>query len=780
MAIADPAPTVAPSAATERVVYLIEACSGVERRLLRRWIAEKGAPNAQVYELPPSRGLARLFGLRRAVDPRLANSLEGADVSLRPLRIAWLPVERDGRRTATWWDLLTFTDPRDPDLLRQWWLAARRPDRWSVVTAEPATLAQVRQRWVDAGGDATDSLARFVARTALLALERAERGLRGARSKVPRFVLPEITHRRAYREAIAALARELGRPEPKVAREAEKCLKEIAATHSAFVIDLVQRAIKLAWSQGYRALEYDPQRLAAIYEHAARAPLVFLPTHKSNLDHAVMQYVLHENGRPPNHTAGGINMNFFPIGPLFRRTGVFFIRRTFKDQPVYKMALRQYVDFLVEKRFPMEWYMEGGRSRSGKLLPPRLGLLAYVVDAWRRGKSEDVLLVPVSIAYDQISDVGDYVHEGQGGAKQKESIGWFVRMLQNLRRRYGRIHLRFGEPVSLVAMLGAPTKQISATAPPAGDEDGKGQLDVAKLAFEVAVRINAATPVTPTALVATALLEQGDRAVTVEEACAAIAPLADLVTRRSLPVTAPPPKTPAEVTKVLRQLRDNGVLGSFEEGPEPVWRLEPDQELAAGYYRNTIVHFLVPGAIAELALLGKAPLAEETARIRDLLKFEFFFADRETFRREIEEELADMDSDWKLALAQPDGAARLLRASRPLRAHLALRPFLESYLLVAESLLRLDGGTGPGEDFLARTLALGRQYRMQRRVRSPEAVSKVLFATALKLAESRGAAKPGQDTNRKRRAFADEVRELLQRIEIVSAIAEAKRAGLEG
>ena len=231
--------------------------------------------------------------------------------------------------------------------------------------------------------------------------------------------------------------------------------------------------------------------------------MVFLPTHKSNLDHAILQFMLYDNGSPPNHTAGGINMNFFPVGPLFRRTGVFFIRRSFKDNPVYKFVLRQYVDFLVEKRFSLEWYIEGGRSRSGKLLPPRFGMLAYVVDAWRRGRADDVLLVPVSIAYDQISDVGDYSHEARGGAKQKEGLGWFVHLLRSLKRRYGNIHVRFGEPVSLRGDA-RPARMPSAS----NDSDEKN-LPVQKLAFEVCHRINGVTPITPNAAICLALLGAG-------------------------------------------------------------------------------------------------------------------------------------------------------------------------------------------------------------------------------------------------------------------------------
>ena len=170
-------------------------------------------------------------------------------------------------------------------------------------------------------------------------------------------------------------------------------------------------------------------------------------------------------------------MNFFPLGPLVRRSGVFFIRRSFKDNEVYKFVLRKYIDYLIEKRFSLEWYIEGGRSRSGKLLPPRFGLLAYVVDAYRRGKSDDVLLLPVSIAYDQISDVGDYAAEQRGAAKERESFGWFLRVIRRLGNQYGDVHLRFGEPISLQKALGPPDP----AAEPHPDEES---LALQKLAFE--------------------------------------------------------------------------------------------------------------------------------------------------------------------------------------------------------------------------------------------------------------------------------------------------------
>ena len=163
-------------------------------------------------------------------------------------------------------------------------------------------------------------------------------------------------------------------------REAARYLREIAATHSPYVIDLAAHLIRLLYTQGYgEALHYDRAAARATSTRSAqRHPVVFLPSHKSNLDHLVLQYALHENGHPPNHTAGGINMNFFPVGPLVRRSGVFFIRRTLQGQRrSTSSCCGSYIDYLIEKRFPLEWYIEGGRSRSGQapaaaLRAPRL------------------------------------------------------------------------------------------------------------------------------------------------------------------------------------------------------------------------------------------------------------------------------------------------------------------------------------------------------------------------------------------------------------------------
>jgi glycerol-3-phosphate O-acyltransferase len=656
-----------------------------------------------------------------------------------------------------------------------------------VVAGEPAPLSELRDRWRRQGwADASETtgLAEFVIRQAALALERAERRLRGARYKVARFVREEILSRPAVRAGLSRLGRELGRSESRVMREADRYLREIAAQHSPFVIDLAARLCRFLYSRGYsERLDYDREELERIYSLGQRHPLVFLPSHKSNLDHVVIQYLLHENGLPPNHTAGGMNMNFFLVGSLFRRSGVFFIRRRFKDNPLYKFVLRQYIDYLIEKRFSLEWYVEGGRSRLGKLLPPRMGLMAYVVDSYRRGKSDDVILVPVSVAYDQIQDVGDYVWEQRGGKKESESLAWFYRLVRGLRTGYGNVHIRFGEPLSLRKTLGPPDPEIETDAE-------RPDLDLQKLCFEVCVRINRATPITRTSLLTFALLGMGDRAVGLDELPRALENALTYVRERQLPTAGDLELDTREgIHGALEVLARSGVVTPFVEGPEPVYSIGPEQGLTAAYYRNTIIHYFLSGAIAELALLRAAddvedPLAtfwEEALELRDLLKFEFFFPPRPEFQREVHQELAFHDARWEARVREGgEEVLALLRTVKPFNAHRVLRPFVEAYQVVGDTLEARDPAVPFDEEaFLRLCMGLGKQYQLQRRMRSAESVSRVLYRTALQLARNRELVDPGSpDLEERRHAFAEEIRAVARRIEAIDALAASRRAGL--
>ena len=752
------------------VAFLIDFSNRLEREILHDWI-ERHQPEAafvETAEIPPSRRHRR----HRRLSPVLRATLGRTDDPLLvPLRIVWLAGERGGVRHIRLSDLVMTGDPRDPDPIRAWWLRNRHPERVRLVTGAPAQLSTLRAAWAEQ--DHLEDFTEFVAHRAWLALERAERALRGNRYKVPKFVQEDIVRRHEFQQKVIEIGRRDNKPGEWSLRKAEKYVKEIAATHSPIVIDLVANAVHWLHRKTYTGMDYDRHELQELYALGQRAPLVFLPSHKSNFDHLVLQYLLWENDFPPNHTAGGINMNFFPVGPLVRRAGVFFIRRSFKDNDLYKAVLRSYIDFLLERRFPLEWYIEGGRSRLGKLRSPRYGMLSYVADSYRRGKTDEVYLIPTSIAYDQIIDVGSYAAEQRGESKDSEGAGWLVRTIRRLNLRGGQVHLRFGEPISM-------SKEVTTSHEP--DEQS---LEIRKLAFEVSRRINEVTPITPTALVTIALLANEERALTLSEITEYTAELNDFIMQRELPTTIYDPlDTRRELEAVLGLLVEQNIVSAFEGGLDTVWRIQPDQHHAAAYYRNTVVHFFVTGAIAELALI-KATEADgeyrevfwgEVMALRDLLKFEFFFSEKDVYREEVHQELAHRDPAWEERLDEGAEAVReLLRRLRILRAHWSLRPFLEAYQVVAD-VLALAEDPLDSKVAIEQSMALGKQYRLQNRIAAEESVSQVLFGSAYQLAENRGLA--DEDTTAEEvRAFGDEIRDVLRRGAVIESLATRRWAG---
>jgi glycerol-3-phosphate O-acyltransferase len=740
---------------TDDALVLASVDSPAEVTMLDDWLAQQRRehPDARIEVLqlpavddPPPAVLARLVELLDVDEDR----------SVVPARVFWIPGGLPTRSKVV--AVLSGRDTYRPPKLLQRSILRKDPSRARVVAGEPAKVSELRQNWSDTTvAENPRDFARFVMRRAELAIERVELRLLGPEYKSPRLVKPEMLASARFREGLEQIP-------GATMEDAGTMLDELATGWSRFSVDLIPTLGRAIFSRGFDPkIDYDQAEVEAMRVALEDHPAVLLFSHRSYLDGVIVPVAMQENRLPPVHTFAGINLSFGFMGPLMRRSGAIFIRRKL-DDPLYKYVLRQFVGYIVEKRFNLSWSIEGTRSRTGKMLPPKLGLLSYVADAYLDGRSSDILLQPVSISFDQLHETAEYAAYARGGEKTPEGVSWLYNFIKAQGdRNYGKIYVRFPEAVSMREYLGEPHGSM------VDDQAGK-RLAMQKMAFEVAWRILRATPVNASALVSALLLTTRGVALTLDQLHHTLQDSLDYLERKQTPMTnsALRLRTHDGVRAAVDALSNGHPITRVDGGREPVWRIAPENEHEAAFYRNTLIDAFLETSIVDLSLVH-AEHADgdrleafwaQAMRLRDLLKFDFYFADSAAFREHVAEEMSWFD-DWEDHVAA--GGERItdiLRAKRPLIAGAMLRPFFEAYEIVADVLR----GAAPdiGEKELTNlALGVGRQYVAQDRVRSNEAVSALLFATARQVAADQHLLEASDDLDQRRETFVAELRGIL-------------------
>lgn len=746
-------------------LYIIDARHSVERRILLDWIhATSGDDDPSWASLDIEDGDHAL-----PVDVLQARLGGTSSRLVVPLRIAWRIPGFDKDRALKFRHLI-FGDPRHPGRLRGQLILWRDRRRAQILVGEAATLDMLRDRFCaqtgggDGEGVGSPEFARFVARQAALALDVAERGIRGTRYKVPRFVADSLRTSPKFHAALAELSEKTGRPVADLFREARPLMKEVIARPSALFLDLRARLDRMMFGGYAPEMEIDAAELAKLRSILREHPTAILFTHKTYIDGATPSRLTYETDMPMLHSFGGANLDFAVMGEFFRRSGMIFIRRSFQDQPVYKLVLRHYIAWLLAKRFPLSWAFEGTRSRLGKLMPPKYGLMKYVLDAAHATGTQGVHFVPFVTSFDLIRDVEEYAAEQTGRNKKPESLSWFIGYMKSLKEPSGRIRLDIGEPV------------VIDTAP---GPDDKRALE--QIAFAVAVEANRVTPLTVTSVMCLILLGLAPRGTTAAELLGAIGAVTDWARVRGIRLSSELESgDDAALSTTVDTLVASGLLARYEAGSENVYSIDPAKHPMASYYRNIIAHHFLDRAMIELALfeLRDADSGDATAafwaridRLRDLFKFEFFYPPRDEHRAAIEAELARIDPVWDRRLASGDrGIAQLLRRCQPVVGHAILLPFAEAYSVVAEQLARAKPGDVVDEKaLLDAALVEGRQAWLLRRISSEAAIGKLLFANGLSLMRHMGLAEEATPVNLAAR------RELLKELRGLANVMETMR-----
>ena len=228
--------------------------------------------------------------------------------------------------------------------------------------------------------------------------------------------------------------------------------EEIAADYSHAFVRLMEGVLKWLWTRIYDGVFVaHPETIAGV---AAGNELIYVPCHRSTMDDLLMPYAIYTNGFAVPHIAAGLNLNLPVVGPLLRKGGTFFMRRSFRGSPLYTAVFMKYLGAMMARGHPIQYFIEGGRSRTGRLLDPKTGMLSMTLRSYIRQPLRPVVFIPMYLGYERIMEVDSYVNELSGKPKEKESLLGFLRSLRRLRENYGHVHVNVGEPIAAVADTG--------------------------------------------------------------------------------------------------------------------------------------------------------------------------------------------------------------------------------------------------------------------------------------------------------------------------------------
>jgi glycerol-3-phosphate O-acyltransferase len=439
------------------------------------------------------------------------------------------------------------------------------------------------------------------------------------------------------------------------------------------------------------------------------------------------------------HIAAGQNLSFWPLGTIFRGGGAFFMRRTFKGQKLYAKVFLEYIYKLLAEGFSIEFFLEGTRSRTGKTLAPKTGLLSILLDAYENGACPDMIFVPVNIGYDRIIEEAAYVHETEGGEKKAESLPALIKARKSLKSRYGKVYVNFNEPVSLNDFLSRTRSSLTGKSA----EDKKQFID--RLARILINRINDVTTITPYGIVSSAILNCPQRRFTYQYLMDIINTY--LVCLKTMDVRLSDTIT-SDHNHAFSIALDSFIQRKFIERfqidtdlENPLYMVNESKRPAMEYYKNNCIIFFVPAAFTALSILkidnfqfASLDIHKEFNFLRKFFRNEFVLQtdkDSEYFTKKsistfIERGMLtphkSIPGNFDLT---SDGFKKLKLFSS------FLTPYFESYL-IALTFLRQEPKTSDDKEMIKKALNHGRRMYKNNEIECLEAVSTPTIKNALR------------------------------------------------
>ncbi len=461
---------------------------------------------------------------------------------------------------------------------------------------------------------------------------------------------PDISHRRhlvkglvrdpQVRQAIAEEADRQNISLEKAEAQALRYGNEIASDYTYTAIRFLEVILSWFWNKIYDGIKVN--HIDGVKDIAQGNEIIYVPCHRSHIDYLLLSYLLFRNGLTPPHIAAGINLNMPVIGSLLRRGGAFFMRRTFKGNPLYTAVFNEYLHTLFTKGFPVEYFVEGGRSRTGRMLQPKTGMLAITLRSYLRSSRMPIVFVPVYIGYERVLEGRTYLGELRGAVKKKESIFDVFKVIGALKQRFGQVAVNFGEPIKLAEFLDQQQSgwREQALAPHYKPEWLHETTH--RLGAKVARHLNEAAAVNPVNLVALALLSTSKLALD-QRALERVLDLY-LTLLRSTPYSPHTTLPDGNGKALIEHVKGMNLLSEQNDALGRILYLDEQNAVLMTYYRNNVLHiFALPGLLASFFQSTSRMSREQILRFTHAL---YPYLQAELFIRWSLEELDEVVDQW--------------------------------------------------------------------------------------------------------------------------------------
>ncbi|MDY0133352.1 MAG: 1-acyl-sn-glycerol-3-phosphate acyltransferase [Desulforegulaceae bacterium] len=519
----------------------------------------------------------------------------------------------------------------------------------------------------------------------------------------------------------------------KVQKKAEAYLYEIAANYSMNWIKAYDVVLTWMLKNIFEGMNVDTKGLERVKEMAKKGPLILIPCHKSHLDYLILSYLFHHNQMPCPHIAAGKNLSFWPLGTIFRGGGAFFIRRTFKGAELYSKIFSAYIEKIINEGFNIEFFIEGGRSRTGKLLRPKYGILTQIINAFIQSEQEDLILVPIYIGYDRVLEEKSYLKELSGGEKTPENVSGLFKARKFLNKKYGKVYVNFNEPLSLRELLESSgyTK----------DPESKKEL-VQSIGLDIIDRIGKVSVATPYSVVAAAFLNNRQHTITGDKIKEIVKTFLTYLTNSKAVLSDTLLVNPEiSVNIVIEAFKSRGFIESSEKEELNEFILPESKRSLLDYYKNNSIIFFIPAAYTALSIMELEAFQFSTsslhmgyAKFQNLLEKEFTpdqanspdFIVRKTIKSFIDDAIIVPHQSL------PDTYNITALGYKKLKSFSAfLSPYLEAIRVVLNFFLRYPSEDIEYKEALKKIQSMASRLHKRGEIILPESMSKINLKNAL-------------------------------------------------